>query len=264
MASELIEAARAGNVDKIRNLVSSGISPDASDVPYHNPLVMAVIKNKEEAVNTLIQLGADVNKTISGLGGGGTALHAAAARTMPNIVKMLLDAGADINKEDNDGRTPLITAISLDNIDMVKFLIANGADINMINRNNETPLYIAATLSNTKVIKLLFSHPSFQNPKIHNSKTVIDLAREGRFWPKINKLILNEAEYRERNIFNNAAGLKPGSEPIGRLRDLPMNMYLMEDVLGPMIGKRRPAKWGGRRKTRATRRHRRRTHKRRA
>jgi len=264
MASELIEAARAGNVDKIRNLVSSGISPDASDVPYRNPLLMAVIENKEEAVNTLIQLGADVNKTISGLGGG-TVLHTAAARNLPNIVKMLLDAGADINKEDNDGRTPLITAISLDNIDMVKFLIANGADINMINRNNETPLYIAAIQSKTKVIKLLFSQPSFQNPKIHNSKTVIDLAREGRFWPKINKLILNEAEYRQRNIFNNAAGLKPGSEPIGYLKRLPVNIHMLDKVLGPMIGKRRPPQGGRRRKTRATRRHRRRrTHKRRA
>ncbi len=268
MAAKLREAVQAGNVDKIRNLVESGVSPDATTVPYLNPLYLAIIENKEDAVNTLIQLGADVNKRRPGIGEDSTPLHSAAAMGVLNIAKMLIDAGADINLEDRIGHTPLIRAIVNYNIDMVKLLIANGANINTLTRNNESPLYIAATRNNPEIIKLLISQPSLQNPKLHDGMTVIDMAREGRFSRKINTLIINTLPpILERRRFNKLIGatpvpLKENAEPTYG----PFNKAdpgLLSTIIGPFIG----PKSGGkrrRRKTRATRRrHHSRTHKRR-
>ncbi|MBR0257555.1 MAG: ankyrin repeat domain-containing protein, partial [Synergistaceae bacterium] len=46
-------------------------------------------------------------------------------------VKILLNAGANVNDRDNDGKTPLIHAAGRWNADTVNVLIDAGADVNM-------------------------------------------------------------------------------------------------------------------------------------
>ncbi|ORX65883.1 ankyrin, partial [Anaeromyces robustus] len=57
-----------------------------------------------------------------------------------DLVKYLIEHGADINKENEDGKTPLFWACESGNEDLVKYLIDLGADINKENEKGETPL----------------------------------------------------------------------------------------------------------------------------
>lgn len=58
--------------------------------------------------------------------------------------KLLIDNGADVDKKDRDGNTPLIHAIYNLNVWIACELISNGADVHAKDRFNRTALYCAA------------------------------------------------------------------------------------------------------------------------
>jgi len=60
-----------------------------------------------------------------------------------NLVKYLVEHGADINKEYEYGTTVLFNACRSRNKDLVEYFVENGTDINKENRNGETVLWIA-------------------------------------------------------------------------------------------------------------------------
>ena len=59
---------------------------------------------------------------------GSTALMYATHRGDIDIVRLLLERGADPNKQTKDGWTPLMYATEKGNIDIVRLLLENGAD----------------------------------------------------------------------------------------------------------------------------------------
>ena len=61
------------------------------------------------------------------------------------VVKALIEGGADVNKADDDGWTPLYTAAANGHEAVVKALIEAGADVNKARDDGWTPLYIAAS-----------------------------------------------------------------------------------------------------------------------
>ena len=72
-------------------------------------------------------------------------------------VKVLIAAGADVNKADWDGETPLYRAACNNNEAVVKALIAAGADVNKADDDGETPLWYAARNGHEAVVKVLIA-----------------------------------------------------------------------------------------------------------
>jgi hypothetical protein len=60
-----------------------------------------------------------------------------------NILKLLIEEGANINQVDDNGVSILTMAVFYDRFEMVKFLIAKGANINSRDKNGDTPIMYA-------------------------------------------------------------------------------------------------------------------------
>lgn len=107
--------------------------PDAQDIntPDNDgftPLMNAIRKNAGNTVSTLIKEGADVNYQAPS---GETALGLAVDGNFVLFAKELISAGADVNKRNTaSGRTPLIDAAMTGNAEIVKMLLEAGADKN--------------------------------------------------------------------------------------------------------------------------------------
>ena len=60
-----------------------------------------------------------------------------------NVVRLLLDTGADINAQDTDGNTALTNASHRGNIEIVRLLLDRGADVNIKDEDDVTALWYA-------------------------------------------------------------------------------------------------------------------------
>ena len=80
---------------------------------------------------------------------GWTALIWASCKGDLEIVKLLVESGADIDAKDNDGWTALMRASWRGYLEIVQYLVEIGADINIKNKDGKTAL----DLSDTEEIK---------------------------------------------------------------------------------------------------------------
>ena len=73
-------------------------------------------------------------------GVGRTALHHASMLNQTDVIKHLLDEGANMNIQDRYKDTPLHYTARLNRTEAARILIENGADVNLINEGYKTPL----------------------------------------------------------------------------------------------------------------------------
>jgi ankyrin repeat protein len=78
--------------------------------------------------------------------GGNTALWYAAQGPLPGgigVAKVLVDAGADVNRQCEHGRTALHMAAAWGHLDVVKFLLEKSADPSIRDEEDMTPAMVA-------------------------------------------------------------------------------------------------------------------------
>ena len=121
----------------IRMLIAAGADieyKDAAGITVLFNVIDSAFHHKDDSINEIINIidillnaGADVNSQNNDLE---TVLMYASSGHHISIVKILLDAGADINCKDCDGLTALIRAVMEDKAteEIVKLLINAGAD----------------------------------------------------------------------------------------------------------------------------------------
>ena len=123
-----------------------------SAAEYDSKLIEAAKNGKTELVKLLIAAGADVNKADED---GETPLFRAAWNAHTECVKLLLAAGANVNKANKWGGTPLYWAAYKGRTECVKLLIDAGADVNKASNEGRTPLSIAEKNGHTECAELL-------------------------------------------------------------------------------------------------------------
>jgi hypothetical protein len=119
-------------------------------------------EGSQEIIKYIIELGADINCTNYY---GDTPLLIACYHDNIELVKYLIENGADINVKSKESNTALWYFFNNQNNDMVKYLIQKGADINTKNREEDTLLICACRQYNVQMIKYLIENGAAINTK---------------------------------------------------------------------------------------------------
>jgi ankyrin repeat protein len=114
--------------------IDTGIN-EIKDKFGNTMLHFAVIESNEEIIKLLLNKGADINKQYIN---GNTVLHEAIKKNSPGIIKLLLDNGADIFIENHSSISPVDLTIETGNIDIFKIIIENN--VNKQAKNGDTIL----------------------------------------------------------------------------------------------------------------------------
>lgn len=127
--------------------------------PTENQFVTAAQTGNLRQIKELLDSGAGINASSKDF----TALMAASAFNHADIVKYLVDRGANINSKDCDGFTALMYAAEHRNLDVLKILIDHGAEVNAKDNFGHSVLYWALfdTIENAndfEVIHLLIKN----------------------------------------------------------------------------------------------------------
>jgi hypothetical protein len=122
---------------------------------YGHALVAAVRQEDLKKIASLLESGISPDSTDSS--GEWNALRTAARTGNGDIVKMLINAGADINSKDSYGNTALIIAVLMNKKDAVKILLNAGAEVNSRNHAGKTALSAAISKGYDEVRDILLN-----------------------------------------------------------------------------------------------------------
>ena len=113
----------------------------------------AALAGDTEAVKDLVAKGADVNAQDDE---GRTALMFAVINMHHGTVKVLLESGADVNVRANDGGTALMLVASCGDEEIVRLLLDKGADVSgRYVSTGATAMDLAAEKGHAAIVELL-------------------------------------------------------------------------------------------------------------
>jgi ankyrin repeat protein len=151
----LIAAVRNGDQASLMSLLDrKDVDIDAGRADGSTALAWAAYEDDEQAVDLLIRAGADVNKANDFH--GVTPLALACANGNSRVVRKLLDAGADPDRAQWSGETPLMTCANTGAVDGATALLEHGADVNATeNEEDQTALMWAVAGQHAQVVRVL-------------------------------------------------------------------------------------------------------------
>lgn len=191
----------------------------------YEPMMLAASMNCCNTLRCLIELGGDVNGYVSDKEGY-SLIHWAAQEGHVDVIKLLVERGANPDLLDDSGHTPLYKAASEGHADIVEYLltckvdiegrleeefnhttplmiacvcnkiyiveilIKNGANIEAKDRDGRTPLFYAALRQHREIFDLLVKYGANKNIKDYRGYTISDLGD-----PKIRKTIDDEEDF---------------------------------------------------------------------
>ncbi|XP_035804001.2 protein phosphatase 1 regulatory subunit 12A isoform X5 [Amphiprion ocellaris] len=160
-------AASCGYLDIAEYLISQGASVGVVNSEGETPLDIAEEEAMEELLqNEINRQGVDIEaarkeeerimlrdarqwlnsgqiQDVRHAKSGGTALHVAAAKGYVEVLKLLIQAGYDVNIKDYDGWTPLHAAAHWGKEEACRILVENLCDMDLINKMGQTPFDVA-------------------------------------------------------------------------------------------------------------------------
>jgi len=166
-SSELVNAAAEGETEELIALINGGADIQSDGGTALISAAYSALQRHEEsksndgqieAVRILVDAGADVDEQFDN---GITALMLMSILRQTETVRVLLEAGADVNAANNaDGGTVLIFAVYGGSTETVLLLIESGADVSAMdtgtgNKDGRTALSYAQEKDHAEITEVL-------------------------------------------------------------------------------------------------------------
>jgi ankyrin repeat protein len=154
---DIFEASVLGKVDRIHDILKSSPTRVSEHAPDgFTPVALAAFFGQPAAVTALIAAGADVNAAAKNPLKV-AALHAAVAGGKLEIVKAVLEAGADPNAQQQAGFRAIHEAGVKANRALAELLLAHGADPSLPNDEGKSAIDVAREKGHTDFAEWLAS-----------------------------------------------------------------------------------------------------------
>jgi len=151
----LYKAVRKGELNLVKNIVESDSSINLNHAENKKfPILhLAAAWKKAKVLKYLISKGAKVDiETFNGF----YPIHLAAESACIECMKVLIENGADVNRENKKNKVfPLASVIPSKNIEAIKFLLDNGAKVDVAKGMMISPLSMAVRGQSLDIVKLL-------------------------------------------------------------------------------------------------------------
>ncbi|PNP56733.1 hypothetical protein THARTR1_03429 [Trichoderma harzianum] len=152
-STPLIMAIAKKNMELVKLLVENGADVNQSIDYECTPVNMATIKNQVEMVRYLLSHNADPNIAMSN---GITPLWSAAQQGYSEIARLLVEAKADVHACIGDYGLTALHTLS-DSTEIVRVLLEYGADINRVDKKETTPLGLAINYNQVNAVKVMLN-----------------------------------------------------------------------------------------------------------
>ncbi len=167
---------------KVRDLLAQRSAEAAGDTieQKNKALIRAAMKGQWELVKRLLEKGADINAK----GKGGVTALMRACRSAPlHVVTLLLDRGTDPNAASATGWTPLMESLRWNQPLKMKLLLKHGADPKASRKDGLTVLMVASRWNGPSTVKLILDKGANINARTKQGWTALMFASAGgKLW----------------------------------------------------------------------------------
>lgn len=164
---DIMFAVEEGNIQKVKSLLDKGADPNATDDFRNTPLFIALFeRHGEPMIKILVEAGANINGSNNN---GFPFIVSAASDNEIDDVKILLKYGANPNVLEHDSGTALGYASAMGFEGVVKTLLDGGADILQLHKDKPV-LYWAAINQYSETVKLLLNYGADGNSVLNQAK----------------------------------------------------------------------------------------------
>ncbi len=149
----LIEAAASGDVLLVKILLAAGALPDVANLDSMTPLAVACLNSRPDIIRLLLKEDIEIDRRRRG--DGRTAMAFAAQKGCLECVKILHEAGSDIETKDNKGKTPLMLAVRKGHYEATRYLLSVGANVKALDESGGSLLMTAMHGGDPIIIKMI-------------------------------------------------------------------------------------------------------------
>jgi len=179
---------------EIKELIQSGADINQAKRDEYPFLLWAVEWKYVDAVKMLLENGVDPNTTptqelestvlfwiIEGTHFGKSSIDQPIIDKTRAITELLIKHGADVNRIDNIGETPLHHAALNGRLDFCKLFIENGANVNAISKLGQTPLHKASNEGYWEACQFLLEKGANPNIRDKLEETALSYAEKREY-----------------------------------------------------------------------------------
>lgn len=151
------------HVDATYNLLSPLLRSPLCEFNYtsihqHDELAnlaqISIINHQTQLLEQLLNTGLDANTTVN----GHSLAYLAASYGYTDMLSMLINKGANVDRATSENVTPLFIATQRQHVDAVSLLLTSHADANITRNDGVTPLAMAINKNNRALVCMLTKH----------------------------------------------------------------------------------------------------------